>query len=77
MGHEVKSGEGAVRLTGRLQLAQPPLFIPPDHIPLSEFGIDRCTFTPAGIEFCVRSICASMEILHTAFGARALNTPVL
>ena len=46
--------KGDVRLRGHLRLAEPPLFVPPDRKPILELRIDRCTFTPAEIEACVR-----------------------
>jgi hypothetical protein len=55
LGHEVEIWlKGDVRLTGRLELAEPPLIVPPDRNPKMELRIDRCTFTPADIEACVR-----------------------
>ena len=55
LGHEVEIWlKGDVRLRGRLELAEPPLFVPPDRNPVMELRIDRCTFTPPEIEACVR-----------------------
>src|SRR3954466_10653097 len=55
LGHQVELWlKGDIRLSGRLELAEPPLFVPPDRNPVMELRIDRCTFTPAEIEACVR-----------------------
>jgi len=55
LGHEVEIWlKGDIRLRGRLELAQPPLFVPPDRNPVMELRIERCTFIPSEIEACVR-----------------------
>jgi|SRR6476660_9652703 hypothetical protein len=55
LGHPVEIWlKGDIRLSGRLELADPPLIVPPDRNPPMELRIDRCTFTPADIEACVR-----------------------
>src|SRR5258706_5963848 len=46
--------KGDIRLSGILQLAQPPLFIPEDRSLRLELRIDRCTFAPGDIGSCVR-----------------------
>lgn len=55
LGHPVEIWlKGDVRLSGTLELGQPMLFVPEDRNPKLELRIDRCTFTPADIESCVR-----------------------
>src|SRR5260370_1032425 len=55
LGHQVEMWlKDHVRLSGVLELAQPPLFIPEDRSLRLELRIDRCTFTPEDIESCVR-----------------------
>ena len=55
LGHPVELWlKGDVRLSGILQLAEPPLFLPEDRNLRLELRIERCTFTPEDIESCVR-----------------------
>lgn len=55
LGHDVEVWlKGDVRLKGRLQLAEAPLFIDERRSSQLELRIDRCTFTPRDIEACVR-----------------------
>jgi len=55
LGHPVEIWlKDDLRLIGLLELAQAPLFVPEDRNPRLELRIDRCTFTPAEIESCVR-----------------------
>ena len=56
LGHPVEIWlKGDIRLSGILELAQPPLFIPEDRNLRFELRVDRCTFTPGDIESCIRA----------------------
>jgi hypothetical protein len=45
--------KGDIRLSGLLQLAEPPLFVDERRNGELELRVDRCTFTPRDIEACV------------------------
>jgi len=46
--------KGDVRLSGVLELAEPPLFISDSQNAQFELRVERCTFSPTDIESCVR-----------------------
>ena len=55
IGHPVEVWlKGDVRLSGVLELAEAPLFVRDAQNAQFELRVERCTFTPADIESCVK-----------------------